>query len=371
MKTRAKIATWRVAEGRGMAFLQPYFEFDAFVSYSHGVRSGDADAPLKEWTLELIRKLETDIRLVDTDFDDLHIWRDEQIDPTIQLTDELRAKVSHSGILLIVMSPRYLNSAWCKDELDWFKQQIEDRSRDQGRVFVIRALRTDETKWPDFLRDSRGHPLPGFQFHDRQDAAMPYGWRGAGTNLDAYVRELGRLQTALMRRLRQLRDNAARRVNGAAAPAGTAPAAGPRRIYLYARPEYASACNEVKQVLLQDGIPALSPVADPGRDIADFTRESRARIESAKRCDALALLRGDGDERFIDDLFEIGVDERERIQSARGAPLPCAVLDRSGQGLPVDLSGFGIERFDLGHDDWRGKFHSWLGQARPQATAMP
>lgn len=236
-------------------------------------------------------------------------------------------------------------------------------------MFVICALPTDETTWPDFLRDTRGHALPGFQFHDKQDS-MPYGWRGAGTNRDAYVQELWRLNGALVKRLRELRANVERRAK-AEAPAPAAPAAGPRRIYLHARPEYATVCDEVKRALSQDGIAPLSAVADPGRDMADWTRESRARIETAKRCDALALVRGDGDERFIDDLFEIGVDERERIQSARGAPLPCAVLDRSGQLLPVDLSGFGIERFDLGRDDWRGKFHGWLDQSRGPVVAAP
>jgi hypothetical protein len=349
-----------------MGFLQPYFEYDAFVSYSHGIHSGD-DAPLKEWTLELIRRLETDIRLVDTEFDGLRIWRDEHIDPTMHVTDELRAKVSDSGILIIVMSPRYLASAWCKDELEWFKLQVEDRARDVGRVFVIRALPTEATRWPEFLRDSRGHALPGFEFHDRQDA-MPYRWRGADTHRDAYVRELGRLQGAMMRRLRELRANAERRIK-TQVPAATAPSSGPRRIYLHARPEYASVCDEVKRALSQEGIAPLSAIADPGRDISDWTRESRARIETAKRCDALALVRGDGDERFIGDLLEIGVDERERIQTARGAPLPCAVLDRSGQTLPIDVSGYGIERFDLGREDWRGKFHGWLNQARERPAA--
>jgi hypothetical protein len=352
-----------------MAFLRPYFEYDAFVSYSHGVGAGQTDAPLKDWTLELIRTLETDIRAIETEFDDLHIWRDEQIDPTIHLTDELRGKVNSSGILMIVMSPRYLASAWCQDELDWFRQQVQDRERDVGRVFVVRASPSKETAWPDFLRDTRGHALPGFQFYDKQDE-MPYRWRGADTNRDAYTKELWRLKTALVQRLRQLRANAERRAK-AEAPAAVAPAAGPRRIYLHARPEYAAVSDEVKRVLSQEGIAPLSAAADPGRDIADWTRESRARIETAKRCDALALIRGDGDERFIGDLLEIGVDERERIQAARGAPLPCAVLDRSGQTLPIDVSGYGIERFDLGRDDWRGQFHLWLDQAREQSAAAP
>jgi hypothetical protein len=349
-----------------MAFLLPFFEYDVFVSYSHGVQSPGADAPLKEWTLDLINKLETDIRAVDIEFDNLHIWRDEQVDPTIQLSDEIRGKVKGSGILLVVMSPRYLASTWCQDELEWFKQQVQDRERDQGRVFIIRALRTDENRWPEFLRDTRGHPLPGFQYHDKQDS-MPYGWRGSPENREAYVRELWRLQTALTRRLREMRANAERRAKPETRVAGAA--SSQRRIYLHARPENATLYDEVKQALLQDGIAPLSTVADPGRDIADWMRESRARIETAKRCDALALVRADGNEKFIGDLLEIGVDERERIQSARGAPLPCAVLDRSGVALPIDVSSYGIERFDVAKDDWRGKFHGWLNKAQEASAA--
>jgi hypothetical protein len=349
-----------------MAFLLPHFEYDVFVSYSHGVTGRESDAPLRDWTLELINRLETDIRAVDTEFDELIIWRDEGIDPTIKLTDELRGKVTSSGVLLIFMSPRYLASSWCKDELEWFRQQIQERERDQGRVFVIRALRTDESQWPEFLRDTRGNTLVGFMFHDSHDA-MPFGWRGSKVNRESYVRELWRLQTALTRRLRELRTNAERRAK--APMSRSADSTGQKRIYLHARPENAVAYDEVKRVLQQDGIASLSAVSDPGRDIADWMRESRARIETAKRCDALALVRADGNEKFIGDLLEIGVDERERIQSARGIPLPCAVLDRSGQNLPIDVTNYGIERFDVSREDWRGQFQGWLKQAQESAAA--
>ena len=351
-----------------MAFLLPHFEYDVFVSYSHGVLGTENDTPLKDWTLELIRRLETDIRAVDTEFDDLHVWRDEQIDPTMHLTDELRGKVRSSGILLIVMSPRYLTSSWCKDELEWFRQQIQERERDQGRIFVIRALRTDESQWPEFIRDARGNTLIGFLFHDNHNA-MPYGWRSSTANNEAYVRELWRLQTALTRRLRDVRVNAERRSKAFAPPplAGS----GQKRVYLHARPEHAGAYDEVKRILVEDGVAPLSAVADPGRDIADWMRESRARIETAKRCDAMALVRADGNEKFIGDLLEIGVDERERIQSARGAPLPCAVLDRSGESLPIDVSGYGIQRFDVGRDDWRSEFQGWLKQAQESSATAP
>jgi hypothetical protein len=79
-------------------------------------------------------------------------------------------------------------------------------------------------------------------------------------------------------------------------------------------------------------------------------------------------LRVDGGERFVGDLLDIGVDERERIASARGAPMPCAVLDKTGESLPLDVSPFGIERFDVNRETWRGEFRQWLDAAKAQKT---
>jgi hypothetical protein len=204
--------------------------------------------------------------------------------------------------------------------------------------------------------------MVGFPFHDPQEPT-PYGWRGTRESNEAYVRQLRKLQVSLTKRLRELRDATDRRAQTEAAVAAR-PAAGPKKVWLHARAEYRPVCEQVKQALSQDGIAPLSTISDPGRDIADWSKESRARIETAKHCDALALVRADTDERFLGDLLEIGVDERERIQSARGKPLPCAVLDHSGEKLPIDVSPFGIERFDLKTEDWCSKFRGWLDSAR-------
>jgi hypothetical protein len=92
-------------------------------------------------------------------------------------------------------------------------------------------------------------------------------------------------------------------------------------------------------------------------------------MQTAIRCDALALVRGDDNPGFVADLIDVGIKERERIQIARGAPLPCAVLDRSGETLPIDVSGYEIERFDLRSDDWRGKFRGWLEHSGEQRAS--
>src|SRR5215211_4268608 len=147
-----------------MPYLAPYFSYDVFMSYAHGQVPGVADPPLKRWSQALIDRLKADIASLFTEFDELKIWDDRSIDPTAALTDELCKNVEGSCLLLIVMSPRYLASAWCTDELTWFEQQFAERRKGPGRVFIVRAVSTNRNKWPDFLKDERGHADLGFRF---------------------------------------------------------------------------------------------------------------------------------------------------------------------------------------------------------------
>jgi hypothetical protein len=355
-----------------MAYLEPHFDPDVFVSYSHGDPRGAGDSPLKAWTHALLRKLESQILSLDTEYDALHVWMDEQIDPTAGLTVELRDKVTASGVLIIVMSKRYLASSWCRDELEWFRKQIQDRAGEHGRVFVIRAQPTDTAAWPDFLRDERGYAMPGFSFYD-PESGVPWGWPDLRETPRDFVKEMCRLQTVLTKRLRELRDRAEKRaqVEAAAKPAMTPPS-GTRRIYLHAPADCEPARADIGRVLTQDGIVPLTAQASAGGGLAGWQRDSGARIEAAKRCEALALLRPDDGDRFVGDLLDIGVDERARIADARGAPLPCAVLDKTGASLPIDVTSFGIEHFDVSRENWRGEFRQWLDTARMlQLEATP
>jgi hypothetical protein len=354
-----------------MAYLAPHFDPDVFVSYSHGDPRGGGDSPLKSWTQALIRRLEQEILCLDTEFDDLKLWIDREIDPTAHLTEELRAKVGASGVLMIVMSRRYLGSSWCRDEVDWFRKQIRDRAGDFGRVFVIRAQATDESQWPEFLRDERGYAMPGFSFHD-PETGYPLGWPDLSVVSRDFVKELCRLQTALTKRLRDLRDRAARRAAAEAAERAPPPAVpGARRIYLHAPPDSEPLRVDIGRTLTNEGIVPLTAHFSASGGLSNWQRDASARMETAKRCEALALLRVDDGERFVGDLLDIGVDERSRIAAARGAPMPCAVLDKTGEELPLDVSTFGIEHFDVNRETWRGAFRAWLDAARPLQAAAP
>jgi hypothetical protein len=145
--------------------------------------------------------------------------------------------------------------------------------------------------------------------------------------------------------------------------------AGPRLIYLHAPLNGESVRVEIGQALQNDGITPVVSSIGTGNSLADFQREAKNRMEAAKRCEAIALLRVDDSERFVGDLLDIGVEERERIAVAKGAPLPCAVLDKSGDDLPIDVAPFGIERFDVNQSEWQGRFRSWLDASRGLSRA--
>jgi hypothetical protein len=108
--------------------------------------------------------------------------------------------------------------------------------------------------------------------------------------------------------------------------------------------------------------------ASGGGGLPDWLREDGNRLGKARECEALALLRANGGDRFRYDLQYIGIEQRKGLQGARGAPMPCAVLDKTGESLPFDVTPFGIERFDLSGAEWRGKFREWIEARAPPSA---
>src|SRR5262249_25154292 len=159
-----------------------------------------------------------------------------------------------------------LASSWCKDELEWFREEVRDRSRDRGRVFIVRAFQTDENGWPVFLRDERGHALVGFRFYDPR-TGRPLRWRGEWS--EDYVRQLWTLQTALTKRLRELRRRAESRLQAETrvSPDLRGPS---RRVYLHSRVEDAPIRDEIRRLLSGAGMALLSPAVVRSSALADW-----------------------------------------------------------------------------------------------------
>lgn len=349
-----------------MAYLSPTFDYDVFVSYSHADPDGIGRSPLKTWSQLLVTELIAEIRSLSPDFKALDFFIDRDLDPTSTLTDALKHRVDRSAILMILMSDYYLESAWCAAEREWFDGQIRDRRDLSSRVFLIRAVPTDENRWPASLRDSGGHALPGFQFHpppERDgDLTAPYGFPDLVERNEAFRRELAQLRTWLVRRLRDLRASRA----AASATGESTHVDRPARLYLHAPSIDNAAREEIAHRLREAGHTVVEAVQVPVKEdpVRAALMERRTRMATARRCDALILLRTRADDSFDNgDLFDIGVDEREKIEAESGKSLPCAILDKATTPPPA-IEDFGIARLDAAGPHWIDAFNTWLIQAR-------
>lgn len=156
------------------------FEYDVFVSYPHGdpSESGE-DSDLKIWTQALIDKLEGDIGLsVEIQNRPIEVWYDDRLTGNVALTESLKRKIEKSAIFLIIMTPKYLSSKWCKQEREWIETEVKRRGDGIENVFIIRAMPTKHEDWPVFFKDGAGETVLGFRFcvEEKGRAARPFGW---------------------------------------------------------------------------------------------------------------------------------------------------------------------------------------------------
>lgn len=349
-----------------MSFLGPPFEHDVFVSYAHG-RGGN----LLRWSHCLIETLENDILDLETEFDDLDVFIDLELDPTKPLTKQLRGKVQKSGLLLVIMSKRYLESDWCQKEIEWFEAEIKACQEAGGLVLVVRVQPTNHEEWPSCLKDEDGHTLIGFTFHPKggngDEMVRPHGWPEPLPTDREYYRELGKLSTIITRRLNELKKRPTLRANANQArqhnPIDEKPG-----IYLQAAASEIDVWRLTKQVMEASGyrvFPDALPIVDRNVKAIQEARKKRLQLIGEK-ANALCLL-GSRESNGQDQEIEAIANDRIALQ-AFGKDLPVAVRHR-GEGKPTLAREFGIDAIDAAGDDWLIRFQGWLQQALAAETA--
>ncbi len=378
-----------------MAYLEPEFRHDLFISYSHGDFDHEGESPLKNWAQEFVKELRYEIkasqglaragerRLVDT----LDIFLDEShrpgqgIDPTEPLTDQLREEIGASALLAVLMCPAYLGSTWCADELAWWQQRYgSDLKRADGRIFPIRVMPTDKADWPPSLLDERGEPPVGYFYYDRSNdrlpsSVRPFLYRGEKTPeegrafRDAVVDTAGQIAERLRRlaatlqHQREARANA-ERLRGEAG----------QILYLYARQDDTLTWERTYRDLDDHGYVVLpgDPEPAPQDDLA-WRRIYDNRVEVLTGCDALLMLAGDGHNGLDGDLAAVGHASRHAAKARSSKLLPCAVLDRAGSTARSERTRnaarkLGIAWLDTPADRrWIDDVRAWLRQSVAQA----
>lgn len=176
----------------------PGFSNDLFISYSH-IDDQAVDGP--GWVSDFHRRLVIEVE--EELGAKVHVWRDKRISGATDFTKDLDKQVRGSAMLLAILSPSYVNSAWCDWELTGFA-----RSRRVGDLWVdtkCRALKVfkrpaDVTRLR-VLAETEGVKL----FDVDPDTGLPHEMEGSAELFKHRLTELGHDISSVLRAMRGAR----------------------------------------------------------------------------------------------------------------------------------------------------------------------
>ena len=156
--------------------LVPGFEYDIFISYAHvdnatfpGQDSGWIQAFYDNLNLMLAKRFGR--------MGMVKIWWDsKKLDGSVLFDDSIASGIKKSAIIICLNSPGYLQSPWCKKELNTFYQKAQSEKpglkvADRSRIIHVLLNNIPKTEWPEELGGTTGFP-----FHDakeREDLGDP------------------------------------------------------------------------------------------------------------------------------------------------------------------------------------------------------
>jgi hypothetical protein len=111
----------------------PNYKYDIFVSYAHvdnellpGAQTG--------WVTTLIDALNKLLAQKLGRADAYTLWMDYELRGNTSVTPAIYEQLDNSALLLLVFSPAYLASQWCRLELNTFVAKV---GNDSGRIFMV------------------------------------------------------------------------------------------------------------------------------------------------------------------------------------------------------------------------------------------
>jgi len=123
---------------------------DVFVSYAR-VDNEHLPGANKGWVTTLVDGLKIFLGQRLGHPNAYSLWMDSGLRGNEPVTSVVVEQLENSAILLVILSPGYLVSSWCRDELSLFLNKV---SKGSERVFIVER---DDVQCPDELSDSRGY----------------------------------------------------------------------------------------------------------------------------------------------------------------------------------------------------------------------
>jgi hypothetical protein len=362
-----------------MCYVGSPFTQDIFVTYSHGA-DREGRPYFREWSTAFAAALDQELR-VDRRFrDDLRLFLDTQhrsgqgVDPLDGLSEQLCGHIGATALLVVLMSPDYLESGWCARERQWWYESQAARSMPaNARVAVVRIMPT-QSKWPSLLLDSAGQELLGFTFFSNgPDVPRPLGWTDLpGPFGTEFKKALLGLVGQLYSHLDTMRKRVDEKSRADAEVARLAQASG-QTIYLHGRPDAHNAWEATATALGSSGfavVPGEPDEIQPDQKRAQEIRERR--VGALSECDALLILATNDGRALDDDLVVVGKHDRQSARARSNRLLPCAVLDTVGAPVATTVRKttarvVQADWLDATQPDWASGISGWLTGKSAQA----
>jgi len=236
----------------------PGYDYDMFVSYAHldnpvlGPGSGG-------WVDTLVKKLEGEVKA--RGIKGFTAWFDKNLTENLPLTPQLMEKIKKSATLLVVMSPCYLQSEWCKREREGFLSLVDDRVA-EGCVFVVEARQVSHSDYPDVFHDLV--PLAFWVEDPESRTDRPLGM--PNPNEEQYYTRICRLSYLIKEQMERLRSRST--PVGALAP--TASNGGATVFIARATEDLEDREDELRSYLMQLGIAVLPQTRYPQTNAEAF-----------------------------------------------------------------------------------------------------
>lgn len=366
-----------------MSYVGNPFEHDLFISYSHG-DDGNGKGYLQPWSAAFAEALRSEL-CADRRFKrDLRMFLDSDhrpgqgLDPMAGLTKQLEDQIGAAAMLVVLMSPDYLDSKWCGRERDWWcARQTELGLSPDGRIAVIRIWPPEKTQpWPSALCDPQGEPLVGFLFHsDLEGYQRPIGWEDRPGDFGSdFRRAIIGIAGTLSTKLEWMKERA-EVIRKAQIDAARLQLAEGQSIYLHGRKDQQAAWEGAATTLAESGYVVLPCEPDaPAVDAESREELRKRRIDALETCDALLLL-GAGDGNTLDaDLVRVGHYDRNSARASSNHPLPCGVLNLvSTIATPLrkmNVRNIRADWIDCTESPWTPQVQQWLAAKGAQVEQL-
>lgn len=151
-----------------MSFLSDY-ENDIFISYAHNDNEALIEGQ-RGWIDNLHQALEK--RLQVHLGAKVGVWRDPRLQGNDYFADALVEQIPRVAILVSVLSPSYINSEWCRKEMQLFcriaSQTGGVRIGNKARIFKVEKLSVPLDKHPPELQGMTGYQFYYFDEHSHR-----------------------------------------------------------------------------------------------------------------------------------------------------------------------------------------------------------